>query len=670
MKNKIATFLILTFLLGLTPSNFSQAITQNQINAEVQIVCPDGEGNWSSGSGTIIDSKGIILTNRHVVQGITDVVKTCFIGFVESISKAPDFGTQTDPNFAEVKYYTTTDDMDAAILYLNNPTNKTYPYVNIWDANSDNLKFGDKIEVIGFPSIGGSTITYTSGDFSGFGSAVDGTQNYIKTIAPIEHGNSGGGAYNPSGQFVGIPTMVVAGSLNSIGYVLSVNSIKSWLSGVLGGDYEQEVIEQKPIIEKPVVNIQNDIIPPTMFSVDKIIFYGNETGEDMGYNNIFEDDSSITIKWPDVFDEDGVDGYYVYFGINRSANPVSGGVYIREKNISKVLDIPGIYFVMISARDKKGNISSPVVAQYNYKVYPEWITNNPMQYLLVTNRPTYFYIYDYSNGIKGKLLKEIKFDSSKVQNITVASNNILIEWNGVQNKDFITTQEAFFDIGRAWDRCGGPAWKNWKTWQANPNDTNSNEANIKQKNWDECIKSSYIKASNNIFTKINLDINKSYNFEYNYYFTYENHINELGGFFNPFILTATKKITYKEKNKFTNKLNGQIILQVESKGEAYYINPDNSKRYFLGRPKDAFEVMRKLGLGVKHDFITSHVTYPNNVLGKILLDVEDSGKAYYIYPKDKKAYYLGRPEDAFKVMRDLGLGITNSDLNKIPEGSL
>ena len=104
------------------PINFSNAITQNQIDAEVQIVCTDGDDNWFSGSGTIIDPKGIILTNRHVIEGA--YMNTCFIGFIESISQEPNFGTEGNYNLAEVKYYTTTDDMDAAILYLDNPTNK------------------------------------------------------------------------------------------------------------------------------------------------------------------------------------------------------------------------------------------------------------------------------------------------------------------------------------------------------------------------------------------------------------------------------------------------------------------------------------------------------------------------------------------------------------------
>jgi len=111
MRKKITIFLILIFVLGLTPFNFLKAITQNQINAEVQIVCPGQNDTWFSGSGTIIDPKGIILTNKHVASDqYGGIIKTCFIGFTESINQEPNFGSQTDPNLAEVKYYTTTVD--------------------------------------------------------------------------------------------------------------------------------------------------------------------------------------------------------------------------------------------------------------------------------------------------------------------------------------------------------------------------------------------------------------------------------------------------------------------------------------------------------------------------------------------------------------------------------
>lgn len=135
MKKQFTIFLVSVFVLGLVPVNFSLAVIQNQVDAEVQIVCTDGNDNWVSGSGTIIDPNGIILTNKHVIERAYK--NTCLVGFIRSISQDPDFGTEGNYNLAEVKYYTTSSDMDAAILYLDNPTNKTYPYINIWNSNSD-----------------------------------------------------------------------------------------------------------------------------------------------------------------------------------------------------------------------------------------------------------------------------------------------------------------------------------------------------------------------------------------------------------------------------------------------------------------------------------------------------------------------------------------------------
>ena len=51
----------------------------------------------------------------------------------------------------------------------------------------------------------------------------------------------------------------------------------------------------------------------------------------------------------------------------------------------------------------------------------------------------------------------------------------------------------------------------------------------------------------------------------------------------------------------TDDLSGQILLQVETNGEAWYVNPNDSKRYFLSRPTDAFNIMRNLGLGISND---------------------------------------------------------------------
>lgn len=114
------------------------------------------------------------------------------------------------------------------------------------------------------------------------------------------------------------------------------------------------------------------------------------------------------------------------------------------------------------------------------------------------------------------------------------------------------------------------------------------------------------------------------------------------------------------------KLKGRILLQVESHGKAWYVNPKNEERYYMGRPADAFKLMRELGLGVSNtDFESFATSTPKRLAGKIILKVEDVGQAYYINPIDMNMHYLGKPIDAFNIMRQLALGISNTDLDKI-----
>jgi hypothetical protein len=124
----------------------------------------------------------------------------------------------------------------------------------------------------------------------------------------------------------------------------------------------------------------------------------------------------------------------------------------------------------------------------------------------------------------------------------------------------------------------------------------------------------------------------------------------------------------KISSSLANSLQGRILIQVESKGEAWYINPLDLKKYYLGRPADAFALMRQVGLGVSNANFTAIEKNPakyKNLAGRILLKVEDSGRAYYFDPLHLKIYYLGRPTDAFNLIRKLGLGVKNSDLDKI-----
>lgn len=121
---------------------------------------------------------------------------------------------------------------------------------------------------------------------------------------------------------------------------------------------------------------------------------------------------------------------------------------------------------------------------------------------------------------------------------------------------------------------------------------------------------------------------------------------------------------------------GKILLAVEGHGEAWYINPLDDKRYYLGRPNDAFEVMKGLAIGISNaDFNLLEKNQLSadklkRLLGRILIKPQDNGKAYYFEPNNKKIHYLGRPTDAFRIMKETAVGAANEHIDPIPLGQL
>jgi len=687
---KILLFLSLFIVLGLLP-NTSHAITQNQINAEVQIVCTDGADSWFSGSGTIIDPKGIILTNRHVVEGA--YLNTCFIGFMESINQEPNFGTEGNYNLAEVKYITTDESMDSAVLYLDNPNNKIFPYINIWDSNSSDLKFGDKLEVIGYPGIGGSTITYTSGDFSGFGSLSDGTQNYIKTTAMLEHGNSGGSAYNQKGEFVGIPSMVITGSLNSISYVLSVDSIKKWLLGNLGQNYKNNIINKVPEkIEQPGTALQSDITPPNINAIKNLCYrYYDNNLKELGVNctsntrKKVEEYSVVDFYINgDDFSEVNVNGIkqvYYYFdskphtSVDKNATIKIPKLFRQnELTISGINNMqePGIYYFSFFLQDNQGNLSNAYIYEYVYE-------------------PQSF-----------KAIQGITFYKDKNQTQPVARYNVNVNpINYGSNVPRWQQLPPFY----APLKCETRLKELTISWEY-PSSYNEYAVDIFNA-WDPLIMVSVDGKiiSQNTYTMPNLNNGKSIKYYKGIdvgsdsgvgkYFEFylkpltsaaliEKKHKLLQIVYNPYLTAdlACDKLTYYGEEVFkkttatprliSNTLRGKILLQVELHGEAWYVNPKDGKRYYMANGDKAYNIMRDMGVGITNidlEQIRNNKTSAKKHSGKIFLQVEDLGQAYYI-DFNGVAHYLKDGAAAYEIMRSLSLGITNLDLDKIPEGNL
>ncbi|MBI3158650.1 MAG: trypsin-like peptidase domain-containing protein [Chloroflexi bacterium] len=163
---------------------------------------------WT-GSGSIITPDGFILTNAHVV--LPDryfPVDALIIAMTTSEDRPPEARY-----FAQV--YQADVAMDIAVIRViadlnNNPVTHSglnLPYVPLGDP--DSLRLGDLITIIGYPGIGGETVTVTRGEVSGFTSeAPYGDRAFIKTSATIAGGNSGGMAADSNGLLVGIPTQL------------------------------------------------------------------------------------------------------------------------------------------------------------------------------------------------------------------------------------------------------------------------------------------------------------------------------------------------------------------------------------------------------------------------------------------------------------------------------
>ena len=165
------------------------------------------------GSGFIIDEKGIVITNNHVIQGAEDVYVR--VNGEKNI-KAKVIGA--DPG------------MDLAVLQIE--SDQKFTPVKFGD--SDTARIGDWVIAIGNPfGLGG---TVTAGIISARNRSIGLSryEDYIQTDASINQGNSGGPLFNMDGDVVGINTAILgqSGSIG-IGFAIPSNSAQKVINQLI-----------------------------------------------------------------------------------------------------------------------------------------------------------------------------------------------------------------------------------------------------------------------------------------------------------------------------------------------------------------------------------------------------------------------------------------------------
>jgi len=225
----IGSLALTIFVSPVQAQDANQLALANSQALPVQQVVKIYAGTSQSGSGIVIDAqKRYVLTNAHVVldaysyRSLEDF-SVCTVESEQSSAKC-DFTARL--LVADV-------DNDLALLKVNETKASTAfsKAIDIY-AKSDAV-IGDKLSILGFPGLGGETITASQGIVSGF-VVNNGEVDYLKTDSTLISGNSGGLAIDENGDFLGMPSAYLSGNNGeaNIGLIISRDFLSSWFTEI------------------------------------------------------------------------------------------------------------------------------------------------------------------------------------------------------------------------------------------------------------------------------------------------------------------------------------------------------------------------------------------------------------------------------------------------------
>ncbi len=194
----------------------------------------EGSGEYidiaRSGSGAIFFKRNAqilsVISNSHIVV----YGNQCVIAV-----PSPDGGFYYYDSFAVIP----SADFDVSIFFLpdesaagmkfgpigGSPSASALTWIkNYKYCTPSDVQIGDKVYILGYPAIGGETITMTKGIISGY------DNNFYKTDAKIDQGNSGGAAVlGKKNCYLGIPTSAAVGEIESLGRILDLTYMEKYL---------------------------------------------------------------------------------------------------------------------------------------------------------------------------------------------------------------------------------------------------------------------------------------------------------------------------------------------------------------------------------------------------------------------------------------------------------
>ena len=235
----------------------------------------------SLGSGVIVGPDGVVVTNNHVVEGMTEIKVVL-----------------TDRREYPAEVLLTDERTDLAILKIE--TQEPLPYLRF--ANSEAAEVGDIVLAIGNPFGVGQTVT------SGIVSALARTQLsisdfqfFIQTDAAINPGNSGGALVDVDGNLLGVNTAIFSrsGGSNGIGFAIPGNLVQQVVNTAINGGQ---------VIKRPWLGASLDTVTSDLAKALQLdrpagaLVQGVFPGSPAAKAGIKEGDVIIAVAGQEVFD--------------------------------------------------------------------------------------------------------------------------------------------------------------------------------------------------------------------------------------------------------------------------------------------------------------------------------------------------------------------------------
>ena len=335
---------VLLSLVYLAASGISHAsipeIVISQKNAVVTIYTENNGNIIASGSGFIIDTKGIVVTNNHVIES-WNKSKSAIL-----------YVKKSDGSFLTPDKIIIADEVvDIAILQVKETD---LPFIKM--AYDYVPKQGDEVVVIGSPLGFESTIS------NGIISAIRGDDGYLQITSPISKGSSGSPVLNMRGDAIGVAALIMMSGQN-LNFAIPSKYVNKSLSGS-----NKELVKSETMLklEKGLVKLQTIATPEFQRQLPKIS-EGCRRGTiistfaSAGYSYIKYSDN-VSVSWVAAMQKDFKDGDIIDFS---DSEPI-----VNFTSESLNMTFKAIIFaneIRIIDRDRKYFVSS--------KYYYEFLRN-------------------------------------------------------------------------------------------------------------------------------------------------------------------------------------------------------------------------------------------------------------------------------------------------------